>query len=275
MDAVMNPCPVVDSATGTIHCFANIFPEGDWELHRQPGKVRTIVTKSDDDGLSWSPPDDITDSIINASIEYGKATGPGAGIQASGGRLVIPLGLGPEEACQGTIIYSDDHGDSWRLGGRTRSTSTELQVVELSDGSLRLDMRNQNPEEKPRHYRYYSISNDKGGTWTEPVTDPGLVDVRCQASILRYPFEVDEVYPILFANPSSGYNDRVNMTVRLSYDDGTTWPVARTVYTGPSAYCCLATLPDGRIGLLYECGDEGPYEKISFACFDLNWLRRG
>jgi len=272
MDAVMNPCPVVDSKTGTIHCFANMFPEGDFELHRQPGKVRTIVTRSDDDGLSWSPPEDLTDAIIDASLDYGKATGPGAGIQTRGGRLVIPLGMGPEESCQGTVIYSDDQGGSWHMAGRTRATSTELQVVELSDGRLRLDMRNQNPEEKPGHCRYCSISGDGGLTWTEPVIDPGLPDVRCQASILRYPLEVDGVNPILFANPYSGYNDRVNMTVRLSYDDGSTWPVSRTVYPGPSAYCCLVTLPDGRIGLLYECGEEGPYERIGFACFDLGWL---
>ncbi len=237
--------------------------------------VRTIVTGSDDDGLTWSPPEDITDGIIDASTDYGKATGPGAGIQTDGGRLVIPLGLGPEDSCMGTIIYSDDHGKSWRAGGRTRSTSTELQVVELSEGSLRMDMRNQRPEEKPRHCRYYSISRDGGRTWTEPVPDPGLVDVRCQGSILRYPFKVDGRRPVIFANPASSYNNRVNMTVRMSRDDGHTWPVSRAVHPGPSAYCCLAALPDGSIGLLYECGTEGPYERISFARFDLRWLNGG
>jgi sialidase-1 len=271
----MNPCPVVDGETGWIHCFSNLFPEGGNELHRQPGKVRTIVTRSDDDGLTWSPPGDITEGILDVSKDYGKSTGPGAGIQMSDGRLVVPLGLGPEDVPRGTIIYSDDHGESWNAGARTPSTSTEQQVVELSDGSLRLDMRNQNPEERPKHCRYFSISRDGGSTWTEPVPDPGLVDVRCQASILRYPLEVKGREPILFANPASRYNNRVNMTVRLSFDDGGSWPVARSVYSGPSAYCCLAALPDGTIGLLYECGDEGPYERISFVNFNLSWLSGG
>ena len=78
--------------------------------------------------------------------------------------------------------------------------------------------------------------------------------------------------PLLFANPASSYRNRVNLTVRLSFDDGATWPVARTVHPGPSAYCCLTVLQDGTVGLLYECGDEEPYEGISFARFSLDWL---
>jgi sialidase-1 len=274
LDAIMNPCPVVDASTGAIHCFSNTFPGGDWDCHREPGRVRTIVSRSDDDGLSWSSPEDITEAILDVSSDYGKVTGPGAGIQTGRGRLVIPFGLGPEERCQGMIVYSDDHGSSWHAGGRTRSTSSETQVVELSDGSLRLDMRNQGPEEKPMHCRCRSISRDGGQTWTEPAPDPGLVDVRCQGSILRYPFEVPghDTNPILFANPASSYGSRVNMTVRLSHDDGRTWPISRTIHEGPSAYCCLAALPDGRISLLYEGGEERPYEGLRCAVFDLEWL---
>lgn len=274
LDAIMNPCPVVDSSTGIIHCFSNIFPGGGSDIHREPGKVRTIISRSEDDGLTWSPPEDITEDIMDVSRDYGKVTGPGTGIQTDSGRLVIPFGLGPEDDCHAMIVYSDDHGKSWQAGGRTRSTSTETQVVELSDGSLRLDMRNQNPEQKPVHCRHYSISRDGGKTWTEPTRDPGLVDVRCQGSILRYPFRPPghDRYPILFANPASSYGNRVNMTVRLSYDDAHSWPIARTVHPGPSAYCCLATLPDGKIALLYEGGEEHRYDTISCAVFDLDWL---
>ena len=273
IEAIMDPCPVADISTGTIHLFLNIFPDGDWEANKKPGRVRIIVSESKDDGLTWSSPEDITETVIDVSADCRGITGPGVGVQMESGRLAIPLGLGAEKI-EGMIVYSDDHGETWHAGGRTRSTCTEIQVVELSDGKLRLDMRNSGPEEKPKHCRYYAISSDGGKTWSEPVKDPGLVDVVCQGSILRYPFKVagQDKYPVLFANPASHYRNRINMTVRLSYDDGQSWPVARTVHPGPSAYCCLAALPDGSIGLLYEGGDKDCYECISYARFDMDWL---
>ena len=65
------------------------------------------------------------------------------------------------------------------------------------------------------------------------------------------------------------------MTVRLSYDEGKTWPVSKIIYAGPTAYSCLSILSDGTIGLLYEHGDKSPYEQISFARFNVEWLSDG
>ena len=276
-DAYANVCPVADTITGDIFFFVTLFPDGPveirkWEALRRYGVIRTIVTKSTDDGLTWSAPIDITEQITDVKTDIGKKTGPGAGIQTSDGRLVIPYGIGPELESRAMIVYSDDHGETWHAGGRVDSKSTETQVVELSDGSLRLDTRNQRPQEEP-HCRYYSISRDRGKTWTEPVRDEALLDTACQASILRHPFRQPghDKDPILFANAAATFQNRVNMTVRLSYDDGKTWPVAKSVHPGPSAYCCLVALPDGSIGLLYEGGDW-VYERINFARFDLAWL---
>ena len=281
LDAIVNPCPVADVATGTIYCFATLFPDGDvpireWEARKRYGVIRTIITKSTDDGITWSTPLDITEQITDVKSDIGKKTGPGAGIQTSTGRLVIPFGLGPELESKAMIVYSDDHGNTWRAGGRTKSTSTETQVVELSDGSLRLDMRNQRPRQEPKHCRHFSISRDGGQTWTEPAQDATLIDTACQGSILRHPLrrKGQDRDLLLFANPAASFQNRVNMTVRASYDDGKTWPVAKTVHPGPCAYCCLASLPDGTIGLLYENGDNHRYERISFARFDLAWLTR-
>ena len=78
---------------------------------------------------------------------------------------------------------------------------------------------------------------------------------------------------MLFSNPAS--TRRNNLTVRVSCDDGGTWPVSRTLHEGPTAYSCLTVLPDKSIGCLYECGSTNPYEKISFACFPLAWVERG
>ena len=60
--------------------------------------------------------------------------------------------------------------------------------------------------------------------------------------------------------------------MRLSYDDGATWPVAKLLHAGPAAYSALAVLPDGRIGCLYERGQKSAYERITFARFGLDWL---
>ncbi len=85
---------------------------------------------------------------------------------------------------------------------------------------------------------------------------------------------------LLFSNPASAPSpgqsrgDRVNMTVRLSYDEGRTWPVSKLLHDDPSAYSCLAVLPDGDIGCLYE-GGETRYGKIVFARFSLEWLTDG
>ena len=279
-DAYANVCPVADTITGTIFFFVTLFPDGPveirkWESLKRYGAIRTLVTKSTDDGQSWSAPVDITEQITDVKTDIGKKTGPGAGIQTSDGRLVIPYGIGPELESRAMIIYSDDHGETWHAGGRVDSKSTETQVVELSDGSLRLDTRNQRPQETP-HCRYYSISRDGGQTWTQPVRDETLLDTACQASILRHPFRQPghNTEPILFANAASSFQNRVNMTVRLSYDDGKTWPIARSIHPGPSAYCCLVSLPDGTVGLLYEGGDW-VYQRISFARFDLKWLTQG
>ena len=275
-DAMMNPCPVADRQTGDVFLLFNQFPEGTREDHAQPGAVRTLVSRSDDSGLSWEGPRDITEDVIDTSSEYGKATGPGCGIQDSDGRLLVPLGIGEQEE-YGTLIVSEDHGQSWHSTPRTPATSTELQVVELTDGRLRLDMRNQNPEQEPKHCRYYALTPDGGKTWGEVQRDRGLVDVQCQGSIVRYT-RTDrgaEKDRLLFANPDSSYGDRINMTVKLSCDEGQTWPVAKTVHPGPSAYCCLAPLEDGSIGLLYEGGKESPYEEIRFSRFSLQWLTEG
>ena len=281
-DAYANVCPVADTITGTIFFFVTLFPDGPveirkWEALRRYGVIRTLVTKSTDDGLTWSAPLDITEQITDVKTDIGKKTGPGAGIQTSDGRLVIPYGIGPEMESRAMIVYSDDHGKSWHAGGRIDSTSTETQVVELNDGSLRLDMRNQRPKQEP-HCRYYSISRDGGKTWTKAERDVALLDVACQATILRHPFRQkgQDRDPILFANAAASTEKqaRVNMMVRMSYDDGNTWPVARTVHPGPSSYACLVSLPDGSVGLLYE-GGAWRYEHINFARFDMEWLTQG
>ena len=162
-----------------------------------------------------------------------------------------------------------------RSGGRTTACN-ESQVAELSDGRLVMNMRSQSATNEERTgYRFVSFSEDAGATWTPPVSDGHLGDPRVQASLLRYS-GFDEEPLLLFSNPSPPIakerGPRIRMTVRASRDDGRTWPAERLVHEGPSAYSCLARLPDDSVGLLYEAGDGDTYDEIRFARFTLDWL---
>jgi len=165
------------------------------------------------------------------------------------------------------VIYSDDGGATWQLGGRTPEHQVnECQVVELTDGRLLLNMRNY---DRSKHRRQFAFSNDGGMTWTGQAFDSALPEPICQASIRVHEVGAPRV---LFSNPASP-DKRVNMTVRLSADNGATWPRALELHPGPSAYSDLVVLPDGRVGCLYERGDEHPYETITFARFAPDTIR--
>jgi sialidase-1 len=276
-----NPCPVVDRDTGVVWLLMT-WNHGDEGLRQivEPATGldtrRVYVTHSADDGRTWSPPEEIT-SQAKAPDWTWYATGPGAGIQierdSHRGRLVVPCDHVEAESLHyySHVIYSDDHGQTWALGGRTpQHQVNECEVVELTSGRLMLNMRNY---DRAQHSRKVSISHDGGTTWGDIYAAPALIEPICQASIRRYAWpDKGEGDLILFSNPAHRER-RLNMTVRLSEDGGATWPVARCLHPGPSAYSCLAILPDGQIACLYEAGEAGPYESIVFARFSLSWLR--
>jgi sialidase-1 len=284
-----NPCPVVDETTGTIWLLLTHNPGNIGEAQiraRKPGAARTIwLFQSVDNGGTWAPPVDITASAKDPSWDW-YATGPGVGIQIRHGphrgRLVIPCDHSSQakERVPGSpageggshVIYSDDRGLTWKIGGAVRPQMNECQVVELSDGegSLLLNMRNT----AKANCRAQSFSHDGGQTWTAPTFPPELLEPRCQASLVRYNWpDGKESGRLVFSNPASPR--RRDLTVRMSRDDGKTWPVSRTLYEGPAAYSCLAVLLDKTIGCLYECGSTNAYEKICFARFPLRWLEGG
>ncbi|MGQ9732767.1 MAG: sialidase family protein [Candidatus Zipacnadales bacterium] len=263
-----NPCPVVDSDTGIIWMLMthNLGEDTEGEIVEGTSKgSRTVwLTKSEDDGVTWADPIEITTTTKRTNWTW-YATGPGVGIQLRSGRLIIPcdhIESGTKEL-GAHIIYSDDHGKSWQLGGTVRGDVNECQVVELADGSLMLNMRNYHPEYRNR--RAVSISTDGGFAWSAKRWDETLIEPVCQASLLRY----DEGR-LLFSNPAS--TQRVKMTVRLSEDDGRTWPKEYVLHSGPAAYSCLTVLPNGMLGCLYERGERSPYEGLTFARFGLEIL---
>jgi sialidase-1 len=264
-----NPCSVVEHDTGVVWLLVTHNLGTDSEAQILDGKskgTRTVwVTKSSDDGVTWSKSADITKDVKAADWTW-YATGPGVGIQTKSGRLVIPCDnyIAGSKAQQSHVIFSDDKGKTWRLGGAVGPHCDESQVVELADGSLMLNIRSY----RGRNRRLVTISKDRGETWSKLVEDDALIEPVCQASIIRHRGDKGG---LLFSNPASKKRER--MTVRLSQDEGKTWPVARVLHQGPAAYSCLAMLPNDDIGCLYERGDKHAYETITFARFSLDWLQ--
>lgn len=270
-DTCGNPTAVQDESTGRIWLFLtqNYGDDAiDKIVNGTSRGVRTIwSTYSDDEGATWVPQVNRFSEVQRPDTRW-DATGPGNGIQLKHGpavgRLVIPA--------IGRNIQSDDHGATWYQSGWLPSVQNEATVVELSDGTLmRNDRQNGNPEMKRRAI---STSTDQGATWSPYYLDPALLDPICEASIIRY-MPVDNTAGnrmLLFSNPADAAA-RDNMTVRISNDDGQSWTMSKTVYKGPSAYSSLAVLPDGKVSLLFEGGEYTPYDKIMFAVFNLAWFQ--
>jgi len=272
-----NPCPVVDRNTGSIWLLTTQNRGTDREkdiIAGTSGASRTVwAMKSEDDGVTWSTPSEITSSVKRPDWTW-YATGPGIGIQTMSGRLVVPANHA--EAGSGVhrshLLFSDDGGRSWRLGASSEAGTNESQVVELTDGRLMLNMRNH--PAKPENFRMIATSADGGETLSVAFADRALIEPPAQASILRMSSaRTTDRSRLLFANPASTKRER--LTVRLSYDDGKSWTLAHVVHDGPAAYSSLVVLRNRSIGLLFERGARSPYERITFARFTLEWLSEG
>ena len=274
-----NPAPVVDQTTGTIWLLMTWNDGADKEAaigyQKARDTRRVFVTHSADDGLTWTKPQEITSSVKKSDWGW-YATGPGNGIQLTRGnhqgRLVIPanhsaVGASAQMMTRSHVIFSDDHGATWQLGGIEDEKTNESTVVELADGSLLHNMRSYHKKNR----RAVATSKDAGATWSPVKLDNALIEPVCQASILRGTWPADGTKSrILFSNPASV--KRENLTVRVSYDEGATWPVSKVIYAGPAAYSGLTVLPDKSIACLFECGKKNAYETISLARFPLDWL---
>jgi sialate O-acetylesterase len=276
---VGNPVPIVDRQTGDIHL-----------LLCQDGR-NLLYMKSADDGLSFTAPREITKVVDEQCERIGfkrtyMLTGPGHGLQTRSGRLVVPLkpaGKPQDGVSRRTgVIYSDDHGQTWKPGGIVPHTIGELSestVIERSDGKLMINMRWHDG-----YFRATSLSGDGGLTWGEPKIEKSLPDPVNQGSLLA----CSEVFGpedrrVLFSNLDQGkvvpekgrtaFSSRARLTVRLSHDDGDTWDESCLITPGFSGYSDLAMTRDGKVLLLYENGKEILSEKLTLVCFDLAFLK--
>jgi len=264
-----NLSPVVDRIKGRIWLFFLVcerWNRGDFKLMRM---------WSDDSGRTWSEPEDVAKTLGNP--EWLSAhPGPGHGIQLErgphAGRLILS-GWYYMDKRNGVFVFtSDDHGETWQRHEPVAVGPNETQLVELSDGSVMAMMR---PEHgKPSEWRLFSTSTN-GSDWGPVRRIGSFRSVICQASVLRHSWpEGSHPGRMVFSHPAAGNFTnpsvrRAGLTLRSSFDDGLTWPVAQLVYPGRSAYSDLALLPDGSVGCLFENGDLDTYKRISFAAIEL------
>lgn len=286
-DSLNNPTAVVEQNSGRVFLMYQRIPshlkEHDSSIqmgYDGTNVYRNLLIWSDDNGATWTKPLDVTRTTKRPVNATTIASGPGIGIQLTRGshqgRLIIPFNEGPYYQWNNFAVYSDDGGVNWKYGlnvpgafvpdakrGR-RSQINEVQMVELSDGSVRLNSR----QFAGAKLRKTAVSRDGGETWS-PVEDvPALRDPSCNASVLRYSFD-DALGKgrILYSGPDS--TNRSNGTIYLSLDDGATWPIKRVLRSDGFAYSVLTRLPDGTIGCLFEPNDA---KRILFARIPLAWI---
>lgn len=248
-----NPTPIV-GADGTIH------------LLYQRDYAYAYYTRSTDDGLTWSPAVNITPTFDAFKEDYDwkvLAPGPGHSVQLENGRLLVPVWLADSDKLKPhrshrpsriATIYSDDNGKTWQRGALVPDAEgfknpSETMAVQLPDGRVMLSIRN----ESEKRRKGVSYSKDGISDWTAPTYDEGLFEPICMSSIIATQHE--GVDYLLFLNPDSENipkHPRQNLTLKVSADNGQTWPVEHVVNEGISGYSDLAIGPDGTIYCLFE-----------------------
>lgn len=273
-----NPMLVEVEETGRIILMYQRYPEGFHEREVLPGYVdsrvcRSFITYSDNDAKDWSTPRDITKSVKRPTWVTSIAGGPGIGIQLKKGkyrgRLIMPFNQGPAGKWKVYSVISDDQGETWRYGEiayeQDPGFGNEVQMVELSDGSIMLNSRSANGIKQ----RKTAISFDGGENWTGLIDDPNLIEPMCMGSILRYSFpENGDKSRIIFSIPSTKAG-RMFGNLKVSYDEGKSWDTEKFIYNGSYAYSCLTKMKNRNIGVLFE---RNNYSAISFMPVKLDWL---
>lgn len=217
-----------------------------------------LIAKSTDDGLSWSAPDNITAKTKRPEW-WLFAPAPGQGITLDDGTLVFPT-QGRDEKGKpfSNITYSKDGGTTWVTSNAGSQNTTECNVVQLSDGSLMLNARdNTNRGNTEVNGRNINTTSDLGTNWTvHPTSKKALIEPTCMASLHKHYYTIDgkKTGILLFVNPSN-HSVRENMTLKVSLDDGMTWPEKYWLplddFRG-AGYSSITSIDEHTIGILYE-----------------------
>lgn len=259
-NGVGDPSILVDEKTGAIWIVA-AWTHGmgngrAWTNSMDGNGIETtaqlVLTKSVDDGKTWSDPINITDQVKDPSWNF-LLQGPGRGITMEDGTLVFPIQyIDSDRMPHAGIMYSKDRGENWTINSPARSNTTEAQVAEVEPGVLMLNMRDNRGGS-----RAVSVTSDLGKTWSEhPSSRSVLQEPVCMASLISVKAE-DNIYGrdiLLFSNPNTTQG-RNNITIKASVDGGLTFPEEYQVLVDEDygwGYTCLTMIDKETVGIFYE-----------------------
>lgn len=245
-----------------------------------------MLSKSTDDGLSWSAPINITKQIKDPSWQL-LLQGPGRGICMKNGTLVFPVQFkedigeksldGGQFTCHSSIIYSTDGGENWKIGTGAKANTTEAQVAELSNGSLMLNMRDDRnrTDKSETNGRAVSVTRDLGKTWeTHPTSNAALQEPNCMGSLISADVRMDgQMRKVLFFSNPNSKTKRTNMTIKASTDEGHTWAETHQVELYAPAgygYSCMTMVDENTVGILYEGVKDLYFQKVALGEFFRN-----
>jgi hypothetical protein len=232
-----DPTPFADSVTGEVHfmttrswAHAGLNNEGS----RMQGVMDCWLVSSSDLGVTWGAPRNITSEVWSGTWNM-MTPSNGHAIQTSTGRLLVSGYVRTNGSQMSAVVYSDDHAKSWAFAPNSTIGlgTSESEVVQLqhTPHKLMFDHRKSNT-------RYRSYSTNDGLTWEGFAPVPSLPDPGCKGGIAAWPAKK----ALLFTNAATTHG-RVNITLRVSLDDGANWPIKKLI-SGPGGYSDvqLATL---------------------------------
>ncbi len=270
-----DPALVVNQLNEDIVCLFAAGPGLFQSTADQP--IRIFQSVSKDHGVNWNEPREITTQIYghgctNPITRNWQAAfiSSGAATQLKSGRLMAVMAVREQSdnRISNYVMYSDDNAKTWEVSTHCADPAgDEAKLVELDDGRVLMSIRH-------RGARWFNISNDQGITWGIPFEKPELLDPFCNGDLVRYSSVNQGAYRSRLLHSIPFADSRRNVSVLLSYDEGATWPVSRSIYDGHSAYSALCSANDGSIGIYFEVGEYDIYQ-MYFMRFSLNWLTGG